>query len=256
MNAISELLLVAILMGAPAQGTDSPIAGTWTANLHNQPAIKLTVDDHDGKLSGNIIFYFLMLEDGAWKVKGAEPVDLINPRMEGQTFVFEVPHARRHGSTDPADQEIKTFRLQLTGENEAVFKNAADGSDLILRRRAEPLAGTWRGKIYDLPGVVLTVNDDEGRLSGTILFYFLHRNTEHDPWEVDTTHSKALPLLDPKFDGKILTFQVSHKEAHPPRTLNDPPSSFQMRLIGKGEAELLNLTEKQSPALKIVRDSR
>ncbi|MGO8813649.1 MAG: hypothetical protein ACLQVG_03155 [Terriglobia bacterium] len=119
-----------------------------------------------------------------------------------------------------------------------------------------PIAGTWRGKIHDLPGIVLTVSDDRGKLSGNILFYFLHRNTEHDPWEVDTTHSMTLPLLNPKFDGKTLSFQVSHKEAHPPRTLNDPPSSFQLRLIGEGEAEFLNLTERPSPALKMVRDSR
>jgi hypothetical protein len=117
-----------------------------------------------------------------------------------------------------------------------------------------PVAGTWRGKMYDLPAVTLTVKNDGGKLSGTIVFYFLHRNTEHDPWQVDTKHSIPLPLIDPSFDGKTLRFQVSHKEAHPPRTLNDPPSSFQMRLTGKGQAELLNLTEHQSPALKMVRD--
>ena len=117
-----------------------------------------------------------------------------------------------------------------------------------------PVAGTWRGKFYDLPAVVLTVRNDGGKLSGTILFYLLHRNTEHDPWQVDLTHSKALPLLDPKFDGKTLFFQVSHKEAHPPRTLNDQPSSFQLRLGAKGEAELWNMTEERSPAVKMVRD--
>jgi hypothetical protein len=118
-----------------------------------------------------------------------------------------------------------------------------------------PIAGKWSGKLYDLPGIDLTVKlDDSGKLSGTILFYFLHRNTEHEAWQVDMKHSMTLPLIDPKFDGKTLTFQVSHKEAHPPRTLNDPPSSFQMRLTEKGVGELLNLTEKNSPALKMVRD--
>jgi hypothetical protein len=118
-----------------------------------------------------------------------------------------------------------------------------------------PIAGTWRGKLYDLPGIDLTVKDDSGKLSGTILFYFLHRNTEHEAWQVDMKHSMTLSLIDPKFDGKTLTFQVSHKQAHPPRTLNDPPSSFQMRLTGEGVGELLNLTEKNSPALKMVRDA-
>ena len=119
-----------------------------------------------------------------------------------------------------------------------------------------PVAGTWRGRMYDLPAVVLTVRDDGRKLSGTILFHFLHRNTEHDPWQVDTKHSIPLPLIDPKFDGKTISFQVSHKGAHPPRTLNDPPSSFLMRLTGKGEAELLNLSENGGPGLKMVRDGK
>lgn len=108
----------------------------------------------------------------------------------------------------------------------------------------------------NLPEVVLTVKDEGGKLGGTILFYFQHRNTDRDPWQVDLTHSTALPLIDPKFDGKTLFFQVSHKEAHPPRTLNDPPSNFRMRLSGEGEGELRNLTEERSPALKMVRDSK
>ena len=119
-----------------------------------------------------------------------------------------------------------------------------------------PVAGTWRGKLYDLPAVVLTVKDDGGKLSGTILFYFLHRDSDQDPWQVDMMHSQPLPLIDPKFDGRTIFFQVSHKEAHPPRTLNDPPSSFQMRLTGKGEGELRNLTEERSPALKMIRDRK
>ena len=112
----------------------SRIAGTWTGNLHGLPAIKMTVNESGGKLTGNIIFYFLMLEDGAWKAKGEADVQMIDPHLEGNTFVFAVPHAKKHGSTDPKDQEIKTFRLQLTGPNEAVFKSAADGQDLKLTR--------------------------------------------------------------------------------------------------------------------------
>jgi hypothetical protein len=135
MQILTGLLLASTLMAVPAAASDSAIAGTWTARLHDQPCIKLTVNDKDGKLSGNIIFYLLMLENGSWKVKGADPVDLINPRLEDKTFVFEVPHAKKHGSTDPADQEIKTFRMHLTGKNEAVFKNAADGGDLTVRRK-------------------------------------------------------------------------------------------------------------------------
>jgi len=135
MKMLAGLLVASTLMAVPAAASDSPIAGIWTGQLHNQPAIKLTVNDHGGELSGDIIFYFLMLEDGAWKVKGNAHVNLINPRLEGKEFAFEVLHAKKHGPTDPADQEIKTFRMELTGKDEAVFKNAGDGgSDLIVTR--------------------------------------------------------------------------------------------------------------------------
>jgi|HubBroStandDraft_4_1064222.scaffolds.fasta_scaffold343648_2 hypothetical protein len=137
MRILTALLLASTLAAVPAAASDSPIAGVWTATLHDQPCIKLTVIDNGGKLSGSIIFYMLMLEDGSWRVKGDAAVDLINPRLEGQTFVFEVPHAKKHGSTDPADQEIKAFRLELTGKNEAVFKNATEAGDLTLRRKTD-----------------------------------------------------------------------------------------------------------------------
>ena len=131
LKKVSLLILFAAALLYPA---DFPMVGTWTATMHNLPAIKMTVRNNGGRISGNIIFYMLMLENGAWKVKGDDTTDMINPRMEGRTFVFEVPHAKKHGSTNPEDQEIKTFRLQLTGPNEAVFKNADNGKDLKLTR--------------------------------------------------------------------------------------------------------------------------
>jgi hypothetical protein len=61
--------------------SESPIAGIWTAELHDKPAITLTVRDNGGKLSGIIIFYFLMLESGSWKVKDGTAINLINPSV-------------------------------------------------------------------------------------------------------------------------------------------------------------------------------
>lgn len=60
--------------------------------------------------------------------------EMIKPRMDGQTFAFEAPHAKKHGSTNPADQGIQTFRLQLAGPNEAVFRDEDNGQDLKLLR--------------------------------------------------------------------------------------------------------------------------
>jgi hypothetical protein len=123
------------LLTTIASRADSPqVAGVWRGSLHNQPAMQLTVHDDHGHLSGNVIFYLLMLENGEWHVKGNASVPLIHPRIEGNNFVFEVVHAKKHGSTDPADQELKTFRMELAGNNKGIFRNAIEGQDLTLER--------------------------------------------------------------------------------------------------------------------------
>jgi hypothetical protein len=134
-KTLIKLAFSLLLLGAPVRANDSPVAGIWTAEANGKPFIKLTVSDNSGKLSGNIVFYMLMQENGTWNVKGDDPVCLINPRLEGQTFVFEVVHAKKHGSIDPADQEIKTFRMQLTGKDRGVFKGGANGGDVVLSRK-------------------------------------------------------------------------------------------------------------------------
>jgi hypothetical protein len=130
-------ILMLVALSSSAWAADSQLAGIWTATMHDQPCIKLTVHDNDGQLSGKITFYLLVLENGSWQVKGNDEVALIHPRLEGNAFVFEVVHARKNGSAAPADQELKTFRMELSGKNEGVFKNAIEGKDLQLTRFAE-----------------------------------------------------------------------------------------------------------------------
>jgi pimeloyl-ACP methyl ester carboxylesterase len=131
------LASILLLTTISAKADNPQIAGVWKASLHNQPCIQLTVHDDHGKLSGNIIFYLLMLENGAWHVKSNASVPLIHPRIEGNNFVFEVQHAKKHGSTDPADQELKTFRMELAGKDKGIFRNAIEGQDLTLDRTNE-----------------------------------------------------------------------------------------------------------------------
>ena len=135
MKTLARFCPLLLFVITPCLANDSPVVGVWTAEMHEKPAIKLTVNEKDGKLSGNIIFYMLMLENGTWQVKGDDPTCLINPRVEGNAFVFEVVHAKHHGSIDPAELEIKTFRMELTGKNQGAFRNALDGKDLILTRK-------------------------------------------------------------------------------------------------------------------------
>ena len=91
------------------------------------------------------------------------------------------------------------------------------------------ILGVWRGTMDGLPVIALTVTDEGGRLSVAILFYLIRREEGKPP---TSTAGIPEPLLNPKFDGKDLTFQVSHRRAHPPRTLNDPPVSFRLKVTG------------------------
>jgi hypothetical protein len=97
------------------------------------------------------------------------------------------------------------------------------------------IEGVWRVDMDGLPAVALVITSEGGSLSGAVLFYLHHRDPGQ-PW----TSSPGLPepIFNPKFDGTTLTFQVSHRRAHPPRTLSDPPVSFRLMVTGADKAEL------------------
>ena len=116
---------------------------------------------------------------------------------------------------------------------------------------AEAMAGVWRAEADGLPAVTLVVSDEGGNLTGAILFYFLKRETPDKPFTA--TAGIPEPMFNLKFDGKALTFQVSHRRAHPPRTLSDPPVTMRLKLTGANaagqmQAEVTNLSERP-PAL-------
>jgi hypothetical protein len=108
-----------------------------------------------------------------------------------------------------------------------------------------PIEGVWRADMDGLPAITLTVTTENGSLTGAVLFY-LHRR---DPGQAITaTPGVPEPLFNLKFDGTTLTFQVSHRRAHPPRTLNDPPVTFRLKLDGADRGELVNEDERDSNA--------
>jgi hypothetical protein len=104
---------------------------------------------------------------------------------------------------------------------------------------ATPIVGVWRAQMDGLPYVALVVTDESGSLMGAIQFYLIHR-PEGQP--VTATPGLPEPMFNLQFDGKTLTFQVSHRRAHPPRSLKDPPVTFQLTMTGanRGEAKIVN----------------
>ena len=111
------------------------------------------------------------------------------------------------------------------------------------------VTGVWRAQFNDLPVFTLVITDEGGGLSGAILFYILKREDVNHPFTA--TPGLPEPIFNPRFDGKTLIFEVSHRRAHPPRTLSDPPTTFKLTLAGDGKAQVQNLSE--GPPLTVTR---
>jgi hypothetical protein len=132
-------------------------------------------------------------------------------------------------------------RVKATGLN-------AGTPDAKVASAANNLVGVWHGEYRGLPWVTVTLTQDGGALSGAILFY-LHRKM---PGTVETaTAGTPEPLLDPEFDGKTLTFQVSARHADPPRTLDDPPIVMTLEIIDQDHVRLMNREDPHLTGLLI-----
>lgn len=113
-----------------------------------------------------------------------------------------------------------------------------------------PVTGVWRGEMDGLPAIVMTVSDEGGELTGAILFYLIRRD-EGQP--ARSSPGTPEPMFHLKFDGRVLSFQVSHRRAHGARTANDPPVSFRLKITGPNAAELLR-GQDESNGLQMLRD--
>ena len=112
------------------------------------------------------------------------------------------------------------------------------------------ITGVWRCETDSLPAISMVISDEGGSLTGALLFYFHMRKTANDSYT--STPGLPEPMFNVQLDGNRLTFQVSHRRAHPPRTLNDPPVSFRLTITGPNQGELVNESEN-GPGCTMVR---
>jgi len=114
------------------------------------------------------------------------------------------------------------------------------------------VVGIWRGELENLPAATLNITDEAGPLQGAMLFYLIRRNEGKPP---SSSPGIPEPLFDPQFDGKRLTFQLSHRHAHAD-TSSDPPVTFHFDLTGPDEAKLVRVPPDGAPDLRMVREKR
>jgi hypothetical protein len=111
--------------------------------------------------------------------------------------------------------------------------------------------GDWNGEMYGVKAVTLDIREEKGELKGSVLFYLIRHNDGKPPRSSPGTPE---PLIGPHFDGKALLFKVSHRNAHPPQTLNDPPVSFRLELLKPNLARLTREGGGDEPTCELTRE--
>ncbi|HJZ81275.1 MAG TPA: hypothetical protein VKD91_13050 [Pyrinomonadaceae bacterium] len=117
------------------------------------------------------------------------------------------------------------------------------------------VAGRWQGKL-PLPddnsvtdaenpvAVELTVKEDAGKLSGTVVFYVI-RNKDNKPQIVGKKESE---LMAPQFDGKTLKFGVKSKGSQPG---TETTIEMRMTLRSATAAELVNHDDASAAVIQL-----
>ena len=85
------------------------------------------------------------------------------------------------------------------------------------------IAGIWEGKTEGVPAITLIIKEEGNKLSGSVTFYRI----EDDGNGPAVTGKDTREMIDPKFDGKIFSYQVKGR--------NDELVSLQMEVTGKDE---------------------
>jgi hypothetical protein len=117
-------------------------------------------------------------------------------------------------------------------------------------------AGAWEGKMNNIPGIDLKIDEVGGKFSGAIVFYYQERSNPGEPWHV--AGGSPVPLLVPHVEGKkTVTFEVQHHKCHGCTELG-PNVKFRMEIVGSDEARLWKLENHDAsgdlgPGLKLVR---
>ena len=114
------------------------------------------------------------------------------------------------------------------------FVALVDKTHDLLSRAAfekEAVVGTWQGKWQGVPSVLVTIDRDGDKLSGTVVFQAV-RKTENGPKA--TGAPVILALKEARFDGKTLRFKVDDQRAA--QDLRE--SGIEMTLISANQAEL------------------
>ena len=123
--------VVAMTWALRAETTgNEQFVGVWRGQMEVLPAVTLNITDEGGGLSGAVLFYLIkrssVMSEPTTSTPGT-PEPLINPRVEGQSLIFEVSHRRAHPPGTSSDPPVR-FRLKLIDHDKAELVNETEST--------------------------------------------------------------------------------------------------------------------------------
>ena len=111
MRTLSRVVVVVMMLAGAARAL-TPFEGTWHATANGLPAVTLTVQDQNGKISGTVVFYLQKREAPGqpWRVEGGAIEALIDPVVRDGHLQFEV-----HRASDVSNVKMT---VDMAGEDE------------------------------------------------------------------------------------------------------------------------------------------
>jgi hypothetical protein len=113
--------------------------------------------------------------------------------------------------------------------------------------------GIWEGKENGLRSIELRIRDKGGSITGTIGFYFQKRDTPEGKWQLGKKYT--VPLLSPKVEGSVLTFETIHHKCDGCKELG-PNNKYRLDVVSAKEAHLRIVRNQETgdtPSLTLVR---
>ena len=143
----------------PVTASGASFAGTWKGTMNDLPGIELTIQEHDRKIAGEVVFYFQQRANvnSPWRATPDNAIPLLKPQVAGNVLTFEIEHHVCHGCKELGPNV--TFRMELAGVNEArltrLDEDGTEGQQVKLVRSPQVSAPAapplQRGISVDMP---------------------------------------------------------------------------------------------------------
>jgi hypothetical protein len=115
-KVVKAVMVLLVFCSAPlrAQMTaPSSWIGVWNGTLEGQPGVTLTLADDHGQLGGTVVFNFIVGPPPSTRIGGSDTLLVTHPRLEGNTFSFQVNRTSDKKLLQFAVRSIDSDRLEM-----------------------------------------------------------------------------------------------------------------------------------------------